>query len=123
MEEARTYLRQAFVLPDDLDHLCVNPQDAGRFVNHSANPNLGFNTTLRQIEVGEELVMDYRFHGDPEWYQKICAEYRVLMLGRRKEHGVGGMSSHPQETEVAYHCDHSEYHVAFFGQACERAVG
>eukprot|EP00931_Biecheleriopsis_adriatica_P078791 TRINITY_DN52208_c0_g1_i1.p1 TRINITY_DN52208_c0_g1~~TRINITY_DN52208_c0_g1_i1.p1 ORF type:complete len:324 (+),score=52.92 TRINITY_DN52208_c0_g1_i1:40-972(+) len=76
--DSATYLRQAFVLPDDLEHLCVNPEDAGRFVNHSPDPNIGFTGALRDIEPGEEIVMDYGFHGNPVWYQRLCAKYKVL---------------------------------------------
>ena len=27
---------------------------------------------------GEEMTMDYSFHGNPEWYQQICKEFNVL---------------------------------------------
>lgn len=76
--EAAIFLRQAFVTPDDLEHLNVNPEDAGRFVNHSSQPSVGKDGALRDIMPGEELTLDYDWHGDPEWYQNVCAEYGVL---------------------------------------------
>ena len=47
----------------------VNPEDAGRFTNHSSVPNMGFEGALKDVSEGEELVMDYSFHGDPELWQ------------------------------------------------------
>uniref|UniRef100_A0A7S1D949 SET domain-containing protein n=1 Tax=Cyclophora tenuis TaxID=216820 RepID=A0A7S1D949_CYCTE len=55
-----------------------NPTDGGRFMNHSNNPNCGPNGTLRDIYIGEELTIDYSFHGNPLWYQNICKKYGVL---------------------------------------------
>ena len=75
--EAALFLRQGFVMPNDLEHFNTNPKDAGRFTNHSKTPNLGMEGALRDIEVGEEITMDYTFHGDPEWYRDICAKYNV----------------------------------------------
>mmetsp|Transcript_43651 Transcript_43651/g.50309 ORF Transcript_43651/g.50309 Transcript_43651/m.50309 type:complete len:101 (+) Transcript_43651:263-565(+) len=61
------------------DFFYANPTDAGRFVNHSNTPNIGGpdNATLRNIEPGEELVMDYSQRGNPKWYQTICSKYNV----------------------------------------------
>lgn len=61
---------------DDFFH--SNPTDAGRLTNHSSNPNTGPDGALRDILAGEELTMDYSFHGNPKWYQNICAKYGVL---------------------------------------------
>lgn len=86
-ERAHEYLRQAFVLPGDLDHLCVNVDDLGRFVNHSSNPNSGYadfstdedaSVALRDIEAGEEITVDYGGLGSPDWYKQLCNEYGVL---------------------------------------------
>ena len=77
-EAIQIFLRQGFVLPNDPDVFCSNPTDAGRFMNHSPTPNCGPDGTLRIIKAGEELTMDYGFHGNPQWYQDICAQYRVL---------------------------------------------
>jgi hypothetical protein len=77
-EAIRIFLRQGFVLPNDPDVFCSNPTDAGRFINHSPTPNCGPDGTLRLIKAGEELTMDYSFHGNPQWYQDICAQYGVL---------------------------------------------
>ena len=44
----------------------ANPRDAGRFINHSSAPNVGFEGSLRDIAEGEEILMDYSQHGDPE---------------------------------------------------------
>jgi hypothetical protein len=77
-EAIQIFLRQGFVLPNDPDVFCSNPTDAGRFMNHSSTPNCGPDGTLRIIKAGEELTMDYGFHGNPQWYQDICAQYRVL---------------------------------------------
>jgi len=78
------FLRQGFVLPkqgDDGkedDFFYSNPTDAGRFTNHSNNPNCGMDGALRDIENGEELTMDYSFHGNPPWYQELCKTYHTL---------------------------------------------
>ncbi|CAL1155144.1 unnamed protein product [Cladocopium goreaui] len=77
-EDAAVFVRQSCVMPENLERLFVNPRDAGRFINHSSSPNLGFEGALRDISEGEEIVMDYNQHGDPEWYRELCAEYRVL---------------------------------------------
>mmetsp|Transcript_18900 Transcript_18900/g.43824 ORF Transcript_18900/g.43824 Transcript_18900/m.43824 type:complete len:281 (-) Transcript_18900:333-1175(-) len=61
--------------PDDYFH--SNPSDAGRLTNHSSDPNTGPDGALRDILPGEELTMDYSFHGDPAWYRAICARYGV----------------------------------------------
>jgi hypothetical protein len=86
------FLRQGFVLPpsttdndEDIsgggdkedDYIYSNPTDAGRFMNHSNDPNCGPDGTIRDIQPGEEMTMDYSFHGNPEWYQSICAKYGV----------------------------------------------
>merc|ERR1719491_1204948 len=60
---------------DDFFH--SNPTDSGKFTNHSAHPNVGPDGALRNILKGEELTMDYSFHGNPDWYQNICAKYDV----------------------------------------------
>lgn len=73
---ARIFLRQGFVLPGK-DVFYTNPTDAGRYMNHSSDPNCGPDGTLRDIAAGEELTMDYSFHGNPTWYREICAEYGV----------------------------------------------
>jgi hypothetical protein len=44
----------------------LNP--AGRFVNHSEDPNIGFEGATRDIADGEEMTMSYANHADPEWY-------------------------------------------------------
>mmetsp|Transcript_16242 Transcript_16242/g.25960 ORF Transcript_16242/g.25960 Transcript_16242/m.25960 type:complete len:166 (+) Transcript_16242:102-599(+) len=78
-DDAAVYLRQACVFPDDLEHLFVSGEDAGRFVNHSSDPNID-NTVgaMRDICPGEELVMDYGWLGNPGWYQEFCAKFGVL---------------------------------------------
>ena len=60
------------------DSLNSNPSDAGRFMNHSNTPNCGPDGALRDIEIGEELTMNYNFHGNPQWYIDICDKYGVL---------------------------------------------
>jgi len=71
------FLRQGFVLPNDAAFFNSNPTDAGRFMNHSDQPNCGPDGTLRDIEAGEELTMNYGFHGNPKWYQDICRKYEI----------------------------------------------
>jgi len=95
----RVFLRQGFVLPPSSssssetmtpptvakdnnnnnpdDYFHSNPSDAGRLTNHSSDPNTGPDGALRDILPGEELTMDYSFHGDPAWYRAICARYGV----------------------------------------------
>ena len=46
-------------------------------MNHSNEANCGPDGTLRDIQEGEELTMNYAFHGNPTWYQAICAKYGV----------------------------------------------
>lgn len=80
----RTFMRQGFVLPNTAKNpnadavFNSNPTDAGRFMNHSCSPNCGPDGALRDIQAGEELTMDYVFHGNPQWYQDICQKYGVL---------------------------------------------
>ena len=76
-DAAALMLRQGFVWPNDLDHFCHNPLDAGRFTNHASNPNMG-EVTLRDVAAGEELTIDYSFHGNPDWYVTLCEQYGVL---------------------------------------------
>lgn len=47
-------------------------------MNHSNHPNCSPDGALTDIEPGEEMTMDYSFHGNPPWYQDICAKYGVL---------------------------------------------
>ena len=99
--DIQLFLRQGFVLPKSStsasmkhgtgssssssndavgegdDYFHSNPTDCGRFTNHSKTPNMGPDA-LRDIVAGEELTMDYSFHGNPEWYQTLCARYDVL---------------------------------------------
>lgn len=86
-EKANEYLRQSFVLAADLDHLCVNVDDLGRFTNHSSNPNTGFadftsstdtSVALRDIAAGDEITCDYSGLGSPQWYKDLCAQYNVM---------------------------------------------
>ena len=82
--EARVFLRQAFVLADKLDYLNVNPEDDGRYVNHSSEPNCGYaskakpSVALRDIEKGEEITCNYSGLGSPEWYKDLCKHYGCL---------------------------------------------
>ena len=95
LHDVQKFLRQGFVLPQALpqgfelpdsstgggkadDYFYSNPTDAGRFINHSDDPNCDPDGALRDILPGEEITMDYSFHGDPKWYQNICAKYGVL---------------------------------------------
>lgn len=87
VDAIRRFLRQGFVLPPSEkegtgrkvdDYFYSNPTDAGRFMNHSNDPNCGPDGTLRDIRAGEEMTMDYSFHGDPQWYRNICQKYGVL---------------------------------------------
>jgi hypothetical protein len=83
-EEAAIWLRQAFVLDNEPEYLCVNVDDDGRFVNHSSDPNTGFASTdrpsvaLRDIAAGEELTCDYSGLGSPQWYRDLCSSYGAL---------------------------------------------
>lgn len=77
VQAIQTFLRQGFVLPNKDDVFYSNPTDAGRFMNHSNTPNCGPDGTLRDVEKGEELTMDYSFHGNPLWYQDVCRKYNV----------------------------------------------
>lgn len=75
-DKAALLLRQSFVLSNNPDYLNMNPLDAGRFVNHSSKPNIG-EVALVDISAGQELLMDYSGHGNPDWYQVLCSHYVV----------------------------------------------
>lgn len=63
--------------------------DPGRYFNHSRSPNvslgsvIGWNDyyakstfALRDIEIGEELLDDYRTYGEvPKWYQELLKKH------------------------------------------------
>ena len=85
LDDIKLFLRQGFVLPPsdegtgrEDEYFHSNPTDAGRFMNHSSTANCGPNGAIRDIQPGEEMTMDYSFHGDPKWYQDICKKYGVL---------------------------------------------
>jgi SET domain-containing protein len=84
LEQTQVFLRQGFVLPSTADkpdkdaYFYSNPTDAGRFMNHSSKANCGPDGTTRDVDAGEELTMDYSFHGNPQWYMDICHSYGVL---------------------------------------------
>lgn len=84
-QQAHECLRHSFVAPAAPECLQLNPDDDGRFTNHSANPNIGAcedpaqgSQALRDIAAGDELVCDYSVFACPEWYQALCMEYNVL---------------------------------------------
>jgi hypothetical protein len=83
VESIRVFLRQGFVLPpgakgNEDQFFYSNPTDAGRFMNHSSYPNCGPDGALCDILEGEEMTMDYSFHGNPQWYEDVCHKYGVL---------------------------------------------
>lgn len=62
------------------------PTYCGRFTKHSFDPNMGPDgNALRDIDPGEELLMDYSFFGNPIWYQYYCAQYDVLTIAQDVE--------------------------------------
>mmetsp|Transcript_15587 Transcript_15587/g.22907 ORF Transcript_15587/g.22907 Transcript_15587/m.22907 type:complete len:160 (-) Transcript_15587:61-540(-) len=84
-DEAHVLLRQSFVAPSNLDHLCVNQNDNGRFTNHSKSPNIRAcedasegSFALRNISSGEEITCDYGTLASPEWYMILCNEFNVV---------------------------------------------
>jgi len=84
--DVRVFLRQGFVLANDEEFFNSNPTDAGRLTNHACEPSCGPAGTVRDIAAGEEITLDYRFHGNPKWYQTLCAKYGVeteVALGNR----------------------------------------
>lgn len=71
--------------PSNPQALCVNPNDNGRFTNHSSTPNVGAcvdnsvdSYALRDVADGEELSCDYAGFVIPAWYQQLCTKYKVL---------------------------------------------
>ena len=46
------------MLPDNPDCFHSNPEDAGRFVNHSEHFNVGMNGALRDIKAGEVRIIE-----------------------------------------------------------------
>jgi SET domain-containing protein len=83
-EEAQTWLRHTFVLATDLDHVCSNVTDIGRFSNHSTTPTGIYaseerpSVAARDINVGDELTVDYSGLGSPDWYRALCRELDVI---------------------------------------------
>ncbi len=82
--EAHTFIKQAFVMPSEDDKLCINPDDDGRFTNHSSNPNQYVPEggkeafAARDIKAGEELTIDYSGLACPKWYKELCQKYDVM---------------------------------------------
>ncbi|CAE8583956.1 unnamed protein product [Polarella glacialis] len=77
--DAQQYLRRGCVNPMDPDHLIIDFDSAACFVNHSRKPNLDSGgRAIRDILPEEELLMNYRCHAEPAWYQELCADYDVL---------------------------------------------
>lgn len=71
--------------PSNPEALCINPNDNGRFTNHSATPNVGAcvdhsvdSYALEDIAVGEELTCNYAGFASPAWYQQLCKKYGVV---------------------------------------------
>ena len=83
-EEARVFLKRAFVMPSEEDKLCINPKDDGRFTNHSSKPNEYVPEggkeafAARNIKAGEELTIDYSGLASPRWYKGLCHKYGVM---------------------------------------------
>jgi hypothetical protein len=81
-EEASTLLRQSFVTAEDDTRLCSNPDDDGRFMNHSPTPNCKAGLTggaaLTTIAPGDELTCDYATLASPPWYEALCAHYGCM---------------------------------------------
>ena len=114
-EEIQLFLRQGFVLPpsstsssEKMDgngghedqYFYSNPTDAGRFMNHSNEPNCGPDGTLRDIQIGEEMTMDYSFHGNPVWYQNICKQYNVQTERQVAEESMKKMNHYSSEASA-----------------------
>jgi len=78
---------------NDDDFFHSNPTDSGRLTNHSSDPNMGPDIALRDILPGEEITMDYSFHGNPDWYQKICAKYDIFTENQIAEAAAATTSS------------------------------
>lgn len=87
-DEAQELLRQSFVSGDDM--LCSNPQDDGRFMNHSSTPNclagLKGGRATRPIVAGEELTCDYGLLPCPKWYENLCIDFGVHSTGYIAKH-------------------------------------
>ena len=83
-ESAQIFLKQAFVMPSEDDKLCINPNDDGRFTNHSNNPNQYVPEggkeafAARDIKAGEELTINYSGLTSPPWYKELCHQYGVM---------------------------------------------
>ena len=75
-----TFLRRGFVIPAPRDEYWnSNPTDAGCYMNHSATPNCGRpHGTLRLVQAGEELTVDYSGNGNPQWHIDLCHAYGIL---------------------------------------------
>ena len=97
--EAETRARLAELAPAEaeffMDHVYAfdgklnEITDDGHYWNHSETPNTGLpprnapgyciesTYSVRDIQPGEELLDDYGTYAYEDWYDKLCAEYRV----------------------------------------------
>jgi hypothetical protein len=75
------FLRRGFVIPGAPrdEYWNSNPTDAGCYMNHSSTPNCGRpHGTLRLVEAGEELTVDYSGNGNPQWHIDLCHAYGIM---------------------------------------------
>jgi hypothetical protein len=75
------FLRRGFVIPSSPrdEYWNSNPTDAGCYMNHSSTPNCGRpHGTLRLVQAGEELTVDYSGNGNPQWHIDLCHAYGIL---------------------------------------------
>jgi hypothetical protein len=80
-----TFLRRGFVIPGTPaapardEYWNSNPTDAACYMNHSSTPNCGRPYgTLRLVQAGEELTVDYSGNGNPQWHIDFCHAYGIL---------------------------------------------
>lgn len=83
-QEAAYWMDHVYMFDGKLNEIL----DDGKLWNHSEAPCTGLpppgveycwesSYAIRDIKAGEELLDDYGLYEYPEWYSRLCAEYKV----------------------------------------------
>jgi len=76
---------------DIFSGLYIMPMDGGRYINHSYNPNIGVDPigdfAIKDIEIGEELTMNYnefeKYPDEDNILYQICKLYNFDITYRK----------------------------------------
>lgn len=83
------------------EHKWIDTESAGRFINHSCEPNCGVNGNLkivamRDIKKGEELTYDYEMTEDSDWKMECkCGSNNCRKI-------IGAYKNMPKEIRKKY---------------------